>query len=119
MVKHHFNVASVASTDVSVLPSLKKNLPPLADITVANSKEGFSPTKIVVKRGQAVTFTNSSEEDFQPVSNPHPTHDLYPEFSSTTPIHTGNSYKFTFNKIGIWGYHDELNPEHKGTVIVD
>jgi len=78
----------------------------------------FSPAVITVKKGTTVTWTNTGSAQVWIASNPHPTHTDYPGFDSKAAIGTGESYSFTFNKVGSWGYHNHLNPTVMGTVIV-
>ena len=86
--------------------------------SISFSKAGFSPKKIVVREGTEVGFINESEEGFWPASNIHPLNDLYPEFDPKKPLAKGNKWLFRFEKVGEWGYHDHLNPNFSGTVIV-
>ena len=78
----------------------------------------FSPAVITVKKGTTVTWTNTGSAQVWIASDPHPTHTDYPGFDSKAAIGTGETYSFTFDKVGSWGYHNHLNPTVKGTVIV-
>ncbi len=96
-----------------------------AVITYTDS--GFSPGTLTVKAGAKVTFENKSSEPFWPASNPHPVHTGYPTtggctgstFDACKGLQPGDSWSFTFNVVGQWGYHDHLNPGQRGTVIVN
>ena len=48
-----------------------------------------------------------------------PTHELYPSFDAQKTILDGDSYEFTFDRAGRWGYHDHLNPDIQGTIVVE
>lgn len=80
--------------------------------------DGFEPSTLTVKAGDTVKFENKSSDDFWPASNDHPTHLLYPGFDAKKPILSGDSYSFTFTKTGTWGYHNHLEPDVQGTIIV-
>jgi hypothetical protein len=78
----------------------------------------FSPSNIQVKKGAKVTWTNNSEKSVWPASDIHPTHQLYPGFDALRGLKPGETYSFTFEKVGIWPYHDHLNPLSAGKIEV-
>lgn len=84
-------------------------------ITIKNF--AFDPPTITVKSGTTVTWTNEDSADHFVASDPHPTHTDLPGLSSN-PFSQGQSYSFTFTKVGTFGYHCHLHPSMKGTVIV-
>lgn len=55
---------------------------------------------------------------FWPASNPHPTHEVYPEFDPRRPIEADSSWSFRFDKSGEWRYHDHLAPLFEGKIVV-
>lgn len=77
--------------------------------------QGFSPATITVKKGETVKFTNKSSSQMWVASDPHPTHTDYPGFDE---LQMADSYSFTFDNVGTWGFHNHLNPSTKGTVVV-
>jgi plastocyanin len=79
---------------------------------------GFEPSTLTISSGDTVEFENKSSDDFWPASNVHPTHLLYPGFDAKKPILPGGSYSFTFTKNGSWGYHNHLEPDVQGTIVV-
>ncbi len=79
---------------------------------------GFSPSTVTIKKGDYVQFTNQDTAAHWPASNPHPTHTDYPGFDALKRLNTGDIYRFQFEKVGSWGFHDHLNPSTHGTVIV-
>lgn len=85
---------------------------------VAYGANGFSPSSITVAVGETVVFMNENSVDMWPASAPHPTHTDYPEFDAKKPVAPGNSYSFTFTRVGTWKYHNHLNPTHFGSVVV-
>lgn len=85
---------------------------------VTYTDNGFSPATLTVKKGETVTFKNNSSRSFWPASAVHPTHTIYPEFDAKKAIPAGESYSFTFTRIGSWKYHNHLNPASTGTITV-
>ena len=80
---------------------------------------GFSPSTITVKSGTQVIFKNSDTNLHRPASNPHPTHTDLPGFDALHDLASGETYSFTFSKVGTWGFHDHLNPlTYHGSIVV-
>lgn len=79
---------------------------------------GFSPSTITISKGDYVQFINDDTASHWVASDPHPTHTDYPGFDAKGAITTGKYFRFQFEKIGTWGYHDHFNPSTKGTVVV-
>lgn len=89
-------------------------------VTVTMGASGFSPKQIRIGKGTTVTFQNTDSAPHWPASAPHPAHTNYPEFDPKQAVAAGASWSFTFNKPGVWSYHDHLNfPSYGfGTVTV-
>lgn len=86
---------------------------------VAITADGtFAPATLTVKKGAKVTWTNEGDRPVWPASAPHPVHTDYPGFDAGTDLRKGDSWSFTFDKVGSWKYHNHLNPTVKGTVVV-
>ncbi|MBI5400852.1 MAG: hypothetical protein HZB12_01930 [Candidatus Yonathbacteria bacterium] len=86
---------------------------------VMYTPQGFSPKTITIKRGDMVVFENKTGKSASIASNEHPTHLLYPEFDQYKTDQRGKTeFSFTFEKVGTWKYHDHLNANVGGTVIV-
>ncbi len=81
--------------------------------------DSFDPPTLTIKVGDTVEFRNESGDDKWPASDNHPTHELYPGFDAKRPLLDGESYEFTFDRVGSWGYHDHLNPAIRGTIVVE
>lgn len=91
---------------------------PIETIVTYNAN-GFSPNTVTVKKGGMVVFQNKTGKVASIASDDHPTHTKYPEFDQYKTEHRGqNEFRFTFDKVGTWGYHDHLNTNMTGTVIV-
>ena len=109
---------------VSILSVLLASCAPAAPsatvtIDMFATDPGFAPDPVTVSKGQQVCWKNSDEEARWPASNIHPTHEIFPDFDPKQPVRSGETWCFTFNKPGIWKYHDHLYPEFVGTVNVD
>lgn len=89
------------------------------DNVVQMKADGFEPSTLTIESGDTVEFKNESGEDKWPASDVHPTHELYPGFDAQKTVLDGDSYEFTFDRAGRWGYHDHLNPDIQGTIVVE
>ena len=100
--------------------------------TITYSYLGFSPKTVTIKKGDSVTFKNTSSLDMWVASNYFPTSKLYPGTDAAkcditpTPVmfdacvgaSTGDSWSFTFNSVGHWPFHNHLKPADGGTITV-
>jgi plastocyanin len=78
----------------------------------------FSPAEITIKSGDTVKWTNQDEAPHLVASDPHPTHTDLPGLESKS-LAKGDSYEFTFEKTGTYGYHCHLHPSMKGKIVVE
>jgi len=97
------------------------------------TSSGFTPSELTISKGETVTWINKDTEEHLPASAIHPTHTVYPGsgiekcgtseekmiFDACRGLAPGESWSFTFNEIGTWGYHDHLNVDFKGKIIVE
>jgi len=119
-------------SDQAQNPSTTDQTPPSTSApmtaTVTYNGSSFSPSTVTIAKGGTVTFT-STGSNMWVASDPHPTHQGYsgttrsqhcPDTAGTAfdQCAPGGSYSFTFQKTGSWGYHDHLNDNVGGTVIV-
>ena len=86
--------------------------------TVTIENFAFSPSTITVKVGATVTWLNKDSAPHQIASNPHPAHTDLPGLFSGI-LSNGQSYSFTFNQTGAFGYHCHVHPSMTGTVVVE
>ncbi len=86
---------------------------------VVMGADGYEPSTVTLKAGQAIRFVNSSDGKRWPASNIHPTHDIYPEFDPKKELGPGETWTFTFRQKGSWRMHDHLFPYMKGLITVD
>lgn len=86
---------------------------PTAPNTVTIKDFSFQSAKITVKKGTTVTWTNQDEAR----------HDITPDnesadFMASKLLKQGESYSFTFNKVGIYTYKCSPHPYMKASVEV-
>jgi plastocyanin len=101
--------------------------------TVVNyTDSGFEPSTVEIERGETVQFVDLSGTPMWVGSNNHPRHTKYD--GSSTREHcengeavnesvfdqcsAGETYSFTFDKTGEFGYHNHQGPRDSGTVVV-
>lgn len=101
------------------VPKTPTAQPAVTKVTVTYTDDGFSPSIVIVKRGQAVQFVNESSKNMWVASDPYPTNSNYPTFNQSKSVGKGGTYTFTFTKTGTWTYHNDLNPNRRGSVIVN
>lgn len=87
-------------------------------VSVDISGFAFSPAQITIKVGDTVTWTNKDDAPHKVASNPHPTHTDLPGLVSDI-LAKGDTYSYTFEKAGTFGYHCHLHPNMTGTIIVE
>jgi len=78
----------------------------------------FSPSEVTVTAGGTVKFVNESDTTIEPASDNHPTHEANSEINMGE-IAPGESATTTVDAEGTWEYHDHLNPDNTGTIIVE
>lgn len=82
------------------------------------TKSGFSPAGLKIKMGTKVRFMTSLNNNFWPASDLHPNHEIYPEFDPKRSLSPNESWEFEFDTIGLFRYHDHINPVNRGTIVV-
>ena len=92
--------------------------------------DGYFPQTVSIKKGQRVRWLNIDGPNW-PASDVHPTHTNYPGtdnqkcgtgatmFDACKVLERGEVFEFMFNVTGRWYYHNHLNPDMKGVVIVE
>ncbi len=97
------------------------------------TEQGFSPGELQISAGEEVVWINFGKKKSWPASDLHPTHLNYPNsdikkcktedktniFDACRGLLEGESWSFKFNDGGTWEYHDHLNAELRGTIIVE
>lgn len=102
------------------------------DVTVTYTDQGFSPKSVNVALGTNVIFVNQSSGKMWVASAVHPAHSAYsgtslsqhcPDTTNTAfdecgAVASGESYTFTFDKVGVWKYHNHAKASDFGSVTV-
>lgn len=86
--------------------------------TITLKDDGFHPRVLTVRAGETVTFKNERGKYFWPASDFHPTHTIFPAFDSKGPLAPDDTWSFTFEKPGIYKYHDHLAAYYFGIIRV-
>jgi len=75
---------------------------------------------LTIRAGDTVTFINHDDELHWPGSDPHPTHSSLPQFDALGGLSEGQSYSYTFRKLGVYGHHEHLldDPPTLGAITV-
>lgn len=89
------------------------------ELRISMDETGFTPETVTVSPGTTVIFVNNGQGPHRPASAVHPTHEVLPGFDSKRGLTTGESYSFTFTQAGNWKFHDHLNPQFTGSVVVE
>ncbi len=88
-------------------------------VTVRYTNTGFVPAKLTVLVGTMVEFINQRDEEMWVASNVHPSHEILATFDQFKGVGKGQSYMYTFDKKGLWPYHDHINPSLEGVITVE
>jgi plastocyanin len=86
--------------------------------TITFDGSQFSPATLTVKSGTMVTIKNTSSQDVQMQSNPHPTHTDDSDLNVGI-VSAGQSKTFTVTNKGTFGYHNHLNPSTQGKITIE
>src|SRR3989344_4989412 len=86
-------------------------------VTVSLENNALNPSSVDINVGDTVVWLNKDPAKHHIASDPHPSHTALPGFESVD-LSASQTYSFKFTKVGTWGYHDHLNPNIKGTIIV-
>ncbi|HUY85058.1 MAG TPA: cupredoxin domain-containing protein [Candidatus Dormibacteraeota bacterium] len=107
---------STSSQSQSSTPSSTPSQSAVDTITFDGNQ--FSPATLTVKSGTMVTIKNTSSQDVQMQSNPHPTHTDDNDLNVGL-VAAGQSKTFTVTKTGSFGYHDHLDPSIQGKITIE
>lgn len=106
-------MALVTVLTIGVVKNSQKNRVAVVRIT----KTGFEPATLVVKQGTKITWTNGDKGLHQITSNPYPKGTDLPGLKSEI-LNDAQSYVYTANTVGTFGYHDQITPTINGTLVV-
>ncbi len=99
---------------------------------VVLTNTSYSPNSLTIAKGTTVVFKNESNTQMWTASAMHPSHTAYSgtalsdhcpdvnnaSFDACRGYEPGESWSFTFNKVGTWKYHNHMNPSAWGSVTV-
>ncbi len=88
-------------------------------VTITRTEEGFVPKTVFIRKGDSVRFISHTSDQCWPAADSHPSHNLYPEFDPRRALNPDESWTFTFDRAGVWNFHDHLFPETRGSVFVE
>lgn len=88
-----------------------------AALTITYDGSSFNLSADTIKVGQAVKVTNSSSNELDFDSDPHPVHTDNTELN-VGDIAPGESKTFTVHKTGTWGFHNHLDASQHGSFTV-
>lgn len=133
--------SSISQPTPSESGEIGTTLPTSRYVAVTYSDSGYSPLTITVKKGDTVVFENNSSRMLWMASAVHPTHKAYPGsdiakcgttqsfdpaqgkaagmFDACKGYPSDVPWGFQFNEIGTWKYHNHLQPNHTGTIVVE
>lgn len=106
----------VSNQEAVVTDKVVKLAPKTVTVDIAGFN--FSPAVVKIKVGDIIKWTNSDDAPHKVASNPHPAHTDLPGLVSDV-LSKGDSYSFTFDKVGTFEYHCHLHPSMSATVIVE
>lgn len=97
-------------------PTVNRTLP--KEVTITLDKNGFSPKEVTIKQGTAVRWKNISGKEQTVNSDDHPSHQKHRELNFGI-FKNGSTVAFVFKKPGTYEYHNHLQPEHTGKIVVE
>lgn len=87
-------------------------------VNIELTASGFVPKTATAKRGSRIFWLNKSGADGSVNSADHPTHQLFPQLN-LGKFPDGFSVQTVLENSGAYRYHNHLNPEQTGTIIVE
>lgn len=112
------SIATPVASATTSLPSTASS--PMAaglEYKVALISSGYAPASLTIAVGDTVTWTNNSDKPATVNSDPHPKHSDYSPLNLGM-IKPGSSVSLKFNTAGSYSYHNHLNADQRGTIIV-
>ncbi len=88
------------------------------ETTVTLTEEGFEPANLTVKAGTKIVWLNESGDVATVNSDDHPTH-LDNDLLNLGRFGDGEELSVVIDQPGTYGYHDHLNPQRLGTIVVE
>jgi plastocyanin len=111
-------LSNKANNKPAVKPATQTTKSNIQTEKVAVTSSGFEPKTITIKKGTRIIWTNKSGNTVTVNSDNHPTNLLWP-FLNLGTFNNGSSVSVVFENTGKYTYHNYLNPDQKGIVIVN
>mgnify|MGYP001608225862 FL=1 len=86
--------------------------------TITYTLKGFEPDTMEIKAGESVTFINTTDLNMWIASDPHPAHTGLPGFDERGAVGNSGKYAYIFTQSGSWKYHNHMDPDKRGVIIV-
>ena len=103
--------AAEAGKDADAAPATAPAAVAVRKIEIKNRK--YSPSKLTIKAGQTVVWTNRDDSDHTIVA------DDGSFGTEENDLSRGESYRFTFSKAGKFRYRCKYHPREKGEILVE
>jgi plastocyanin len=87
------------------------------EVRISITEEGFSPATVTVEQGMTVVWSNDTAKPHRVGANPYPDASSLPGLQSGD-IAPGDTYAYTFDAAGTYGYTDYTEPTVGGSVQV-
>src|SRR5207248_8386769 len=107
---HAFRTGGTFGYHDGLHPALRARVAVVPPRTVWIMGDGFLPSTIVIRTGQAVTWVNRTSASQQVIADDA-------SFTSSV-LPRGGSFSHTFASAGTFGYRDGIQPTLKGNVVV-
>ncbi|MBX4201368.1 cupredoxin domain-containing protein [Candidatus Saccharibacteria bacterium] len=79
---------------------------------------GFTPATVTISKGGTVNWSNQDVVKHQVVISSYSGKENFSDFRTSDPIEINGIYGITLYKVGTYSYHDNLDPNQKGTIQV-
>lgn len=89
-----------------------------SEAVITFTDDGFDKSTYTFPAGKTVTVKNNSSMDVQFSSDDHPSHRDNPELNMEV-LAAGESGTFTPPGKGTYGFHDHINDQFTGTIVVE
>jgi len=109
--------ASTKPSSVSSGTEPSKTSTEAKQVAITYTDDGFSPATLTVKTDTTVIIKNNSSGELEFDSDPHPVHTDNPELNLGI-VAFGENITLRPTETGTHGYHNHLNSNHTGTLIV-
>jgi len=109
----YFEVNHIANTSVDITSGAGSSTNP----DCVSTNNCFNPNPLTISRGDTVTWTNKDSLRHT-VTSGIPTGDVAGTLFDSKVIEPGQTFKFTFTKVGTYDYFCIIHPWIQGQVIV-